>query len=252
MTLDPNQEKNQVDFGYQKVSSTEKTARVRGVFDSVATRYDIMNDVMSLGLHRGWKRYAVHSADIKPGQTVLDLAGGTGDITALIAKQLGKTGRLVLADINHSMVIQGRDRLLNKGICQVDYAIGNAEQLPFPDNYFHRVFIGFGLRNVTHKERALQEIFRVLRPGGRLLILEFSRPNVLIQPLYDAYSFKLVPKLGKMITGDSDSYQYLVESIRMHPDQPKLAAMLTDCGFYKVNYENLCAGIVALHSGYKT
>jgi demethylmenaquinone methyltransferase/2-methoxy-6-polyprenyl-1,4-benzoquinol methylase len=247
---DPNQQ--QTHFGYEQVTPEEKNERVRGVFDSVANRYDIMNDLMSLGLHRGWKRYAVQSAQIQPGQAILDLAGGTGDITALMAKQLGKTGHLVLADINHNMVVQGRERLLNKGLCRIDYAIANAEQLPFPDNYFHRVTIGFGLRNVTHKELALQEIFRTLRPGGRLLVLEFSKPNSLLQPFYDAYSFKLVPKIGQWITGDRDSYQYLVESIRMHPDQPHLASMLSDCGFYKVNYENLSGGVVALHTGYKT
>ncbi|MFI4955430.1 MAG: class I SAM-dependent methyltransferase [Gammaproteobacteria bacterium] len=249
MPNEPNPEKTH--FGYEKVTAEEKTSRVRDVFDSVASRYDIMNDLMSLGLHRGWKRYAVQSAQIEPGQAVLDLAGGTGDITALIAKQLGKSGHLVLADINHNMVIQGRERLLNQGICRVDFAIANAEQLPFPDNYFHRVTIGFGLRNVTHKELALQEILRTLRPGGRLLVLEFSRPNALLQPLYDTYSFKLLPQIGQWITGDRESYQYLVESIRMHPDQPHLAAMLSDCGFYKVNYENLCGGVVAMHTGYK-
>lgn len=246
------QDPDKTDFGYQKVTAAEKTTRVRGVFDSVANRYDIMNDLMSLGMHRGWKRYAVNTAQIHPGQTVLDLAGGTGDITALIAKQLGKTGRLMLADINYNMVMRGRDRLLNQGFCQVDFTIANAEQLPFPANSFHRVFIGFGLRNVTHKELALQEIFRVLRPGGRLLILEFSKPHALFQPFYDTYSFKLLPKLGGWITGDSQSYQYLVESIRMHPDQPQLANMLNTCGYYKVSYENLCGGIVALHTGYKT
>ena len=249
MTSDPNAKKT--DFGYQQVTPEEKTSRVREVFDSVASRYDIMNDLMSLGLHRGWKRYAVQSAQIEPGQAILDLAGGTGDITALMAKRLGKSGHLVLADINYNMVLQGRDRLLNQGLCQVDFTIANAEQLPFPDNYFHRVMIGFGLRNVTQKERALQEIFRTLRPGGRLFVLEFSRPHAILQPLYNAYSFKLLPQIGQWITGDRESYQYLVESIRMHPDQPHLAALLNDCGFYKVNYENLCGGIVALHSGYK-
>lgn len=249
MTTEP--EQNKTHFGYQQVSPQEKTAKVRGVFNSVASRYDIMNDLMSLGMHRFWKRHAVQSAQIQPGQAVLDLAGGTGDISKLIAKQLGKTGHLVLADINEQMVIHGRDHLLNEGISRVDYVIGNAEQLPFPDNYFHRVFIGFGLRNVTNKEQALQNILRVLRPGGRLLVLEFSRPHALLQPFYDTYSFKLIPQIGQWITGDRESYQYLVESIRMHPDQPHLAEMMRNCGFYKVDYENLSGGVVAIHTGYK-
>lgn len=239
-------------FGYQQVPTQEKTSRVRGVFDSVAQRYDVMNDLMSMGLHRGWKRYVVQKAHIQAGQNVLDLAGGTGDITALISKQLGPNGHLVLADINESMVIQGRERLLNEGIANVDFVIGDAEKLPFPDNYFHRVIMGFGLRNVTRKEQALENIFRVLRPGGQLLVLEFSKPPSWLQPIYDTYSFKLIPQIGQWITGDRESYQYFVESIRMHPDQPALAAMLTERGFFKVDYENLCGGIVAIHSGYKT
>jgi len=238
-------------FGYQQVATEEKTARVRSVFDSVATRYDLMNDLMSMGMHRLWKRYAVNSAQIRPGQTILDLAGGTGDITRLIANDLNGTGKLILSDINYHMLQQGRERLLNAGLAKIEYVLGDAETLPFPDNYFDRVFIGFGLRNVTHKEKALQSIQRVLRPGGRLLVLEFSRPNIWLQPLYDQYSFKCVPKLGECVTGDRESYQYLVESIRMHPDQTTLATLLTAAGFFKVQYENLTGGIVALHTGYK-
>jgi demethylmenaquinone methyltransferase/2-methoxy-6-polyprenyl-1,4-benzoquinol methylase len=238
-------------FGYQKVPAQEKASRVRSVFDSVASKYDVMNDVMSMGMHRLWKRYAVKTAQIRPGQTILDLAGGTGDITRLIADELKGTGKIVLADINYQMLEQGRERLLNQGLAKVEYVLGNAEALPFPDNYFDRVFIGFGLRNVTHKENALKSINRVLRPGGRLIVLEFSRPNTWLQPIYDQYSFKLVPKFGEWITDDRESYQYLVESIRMHPDQPTLAKMLSDAGFFKVQYENLTGGIVALHTGYK-
>jgi len=238
-------------FGYQKVSPQEKTSRVRSVFDSVASRYDLMNDVMSMGLHRLWKRCAVNRAQIRPGQAVLDLAGGTGDMTRLFSEALKGSGHLVLADINYSMVHQGRDRLLNNSVTKVDYVIANAEVLPFPDNYFHCVFIGFGLRNVTNKEATLKSINRVLRPGGRLIVLEFSQPNTWLKPLYDVYSFKLVPQLGEWIANDRDSYQYLVESIRMHPDQSALANMLNEAGFYKVQYENLTGGIVALHSGYK-
>jgi demethylmenaquinone methyltransferase / 2-methoxy-6-polyprenyl-1,4-benzoquinol methylase len=239
-------------FGYQTVSPEEKTSRVREVFNSVANRYDLMNDLMSAGLHRVWKRHVVKSAQIRAGQHILDLAGGTGDLSALINKELGQTGQLVLADINEHMVIEGRDRLLNEGLSRIQFTIANAEQLPFPDHYFHRVFISFGLRNVTHKNIALDEIFRVLRPGGQLLVLEFSRPHPVLQPFYDAYSFKLLPKVGKWITGDEASYQYLVESIRMHPHQEQLSNLLRSSGFYKVNYENLNGGIVAIHTGYKT
>lgn len=239
-------------FGYQKVTPKEKTSLVRGVFDSVAGRYDIMNDVMSLGLHRLWKRHVVQKANIQPGQAVLDLAGGTGDISAMVAKKLGRTGHLVLADINEKMIVQGRDRLLNEGHPQVEYVVGNAETLPFPDNYFHRIFIGFGLRNVTNKEKALESMYRVLRPGGQLLILEFSQPQAWIKPCYDAYSFKLLPQIGKWVTGDRDSYQYMVESVRMHPNQTQLAEMLGTAGFFKVDYENLFGGVIAIHSGYKT
>lgn len=245
------QDEKLTDFGYQKVTPQEKTSRVRSVFDSVANRYDIMNDVMSFGLHRLWKRAAVNRAGIREGQNVLDLAGGTGDMTALFSQKLNKTGNLVLADINYSMVQQGRDRLLNEGITQVNYVIADAETLPFPDNYFHCVFIGFGLRNVTHKENALASIHRVLRPGGKLVVLEFSKPNACIKPFYDAYSFKLVPKLGEWVADDRESYQYLVESIRMHPDQSTLAHMMSHAGFHQVNYENLTGGVVALHTGFK-
>lgn len=250
MTNSPTHE-DQTHFGYQTVSVKEKASRVRSVFDSVANKYDVMNDLMSFGLHRLWKRYAVKNAQIRKGQRILDLAGGTGDITRLIADELSGTGHLVLADINYHMLQQGRERLLNQGLVKIDYALGDAETLPFPNNYFDRIFIGFGLRNVTHKEKALKSMHRILRPGGRLIVLEFSAPSVWLRPIYDHYSFKVVPKLGEWITHDKDSYQYLVESIRMHPNQPALAEMLKEAGFFKVQYENLTGGIVAIHSGYK-
>ena len=210
-------------FGFQKVPVEEKAQRVRGVFDSVAMDYDLMNDVMSLGIHRLWKRLAIDMANIQPGQRVLDLAGGTGDLTLLIAPKVGPQGRVVLSDINNAMIRTGRARLLDKGIVgNVEYVQADAERLPFPDNSFDCITMGFGLRNVTHKQTALDSMYRVLKPGGRLLILEFSRPAALLRPAYDFYSFSILPRLGQLIAKDAASYRYLAESIRMHPDQKTL------------------------------
>lgn len=240
-------------FGFETVSRKEKQDRVRGVFDSVASRYDIMNDMMSFGVHRLWKRFTVEVSALRPGQQVLDLAGGTGDLTALMAKRVGQTGRVVISDINGSMLGVGRERLVDKGIVgNVEYVQANAEVLPFPDNYFDCVTIGFGLRNVTDKDKALRAMFRVLKPGGKLLILEFSKPTMpLLSRAYDLYSFKLLPIMGKVIADDPDSYRYLAESIRMHPDQETLLGMMQDAGFERCDYYNLTGGVVALHKGYK-
>lgn len=241
------------DFGYQKVSPSEKTKRVGEVFNSVATNYDLMNDLMSAGLHRVWKRWAIQRADIHLGQSVLDLAGGTGDLTSLIAPKVGALGSVVIADINNAMLSIGRDRLIDQGFTNtIEYVNANAECLPFAENSFSRVIIAFGLRNVTHKMSALKEILRVLKPGGKVIILEFSKPLSFLQKAYDLYSFKVIPFLGKLITDDAQSYQYLVESIRMHPDQETLKTMLAEAGFAQTCYENLTGGVVALHMGYKT
>lgn len=240
------------DFGYQQIPLGEKTHRVAQVFDSVASRYDLMNDLMSFGIHRLWKQFVVAIAGIKPGQRVLDLAGGTGDVSARLAPLVGPQGTVVVADINGSMLSIGRDRLIDRGIAGVRYVQANAESLPFPDNTFDAVTIAFGLRNVTHKDRALSSMQRVLRPGGCALILEFSHLSMpLLQRLYDAYSFDVLPWLGKLITGDRASYQYLVESIRRHPDQETLKAMMGNAGFDAIDYYNLSGGIVAVHRGYK-
>jgi demethylmenaquinone methyltransferase/2-methoxy-6-polyprenyl-1,4-benzoquinol methylase len=239
-------------FGFQKVPVEEKAQRVRSVFDSVATDYDLMNDVMSLGIHRLWKRLAIGMANIQPGQQVLDLAGGTGDLTLLIAPKVGPQGRVVLSDINNAMIRTGRARLLDKGIAgNVEYVQADAERLPFPGNSFDCITMGFGLRNVTHKQTALDSMYRVLKPGGRLLILEFSRPVALLRPAYDFYSFSILPRLGQLIARDAASYRYLAESIRMHPDQKTLAGMLESAGFEGCDYHNLTGGIVAIHRGYK-
>jgi len=239
-------------FGFQKVPVEEKAQRVRGVFDSVATDYDLMNDVMSLGIHRLWKRLAIGMANIQSGQQVLDLAGGTGDLALLIAPRVGPQGRVVLSDINSTMIRTGRTRLLDKGIAgNVEYVQADAERLPFHDNSFDCITLGFGLRNVTHKQTALVSMYRVLKPGGRLLILEFSRPAALLRPAYDFYSFSILPRLGQLIARDAASYRYLAESIRMHPDQKTLVGMLESAGFEDCDYHNLTGGIVAIHRGYK-
>ena len=239
-------------FGFQKVPAEEKARRVRGVFDSVASEYDLMNDVMSLGIHRLWKRLAIGMANIQPGQRVLDLAGGTGDLASLIAPKVGSQGSVVLCDINNAMIRTGRTRLLDKGIAgNVEYVQADAERLPFPDSSFDCITMGFGLRNVTHKQTALDSMYRVLKPGGRLLILEFSRPAALLRPAYDFYSFSILPRLGRLIARDADSYRYLAESIRMHPDQKTLVGMLQHAGFEACDYHNLTGGIVAIHRGYK-
>jgi len=242
-----------VDFGYDKVTPQEKTRRVRGVFDSVATRYDLMNDVMSLGVHRLWKRFFVEQSGVRMGQSVLDLAGGTGDIARLMAPRVGSEGRIVVADINESMLLEGRKRLLDGGIAgNVHYLQVNAENLPFSDSEFHYVTIAFGLRNVTDKKKALEEMYRVLRIGGRVMILEFSHPTTAaLQSAYDTYSFRVLPAMGRFIAGDADSYRYLAESIRMHPDQETLKDMLETAGFERCTYHNLTGGIVAVHSGYR-
>jgi len=239
-------------FGFQKVPVEEKAQRVRSVFDSVATDYDLMNDVMSLGIHRLWKRLAIGMANIRPGQQVLDLAGGTGDLVLMIAPRVGPQGRVVLSDINNAMIRTGRARLLDRGIAgNVEYVQANAERLPFPDNSFDCITMAFGLRNVTHKQAALDAMYRVLKPGGRLLILEFSRPAALLKPAYDFYSFSILPRLGQLIARDAASYRYLAESIRMHPDQKTLVGMLESAGFEGCNFHNLTGGIVAIHRGYK-
>jgi demethylmenaquinone methyltransferase/2-methoxy-6-polyprenyl-1,4-benzoquinol methylase len=239
-------------FGYKTVSSDDKATLVRGVFDSVATRYDIMNDLMSAGLHRLWKRFTVDQAGVRAGQTVLDLAGGTGDLAIKFSRKVGQKGHVVLADINAEMLKQGRHRLVDAGVAgNFSIAQVDAENLPFEDNTFDCITIAFGLRNVTNKEAALASMYRVLKPAGKMLILEFSTPASAIKPAYDLYSFKVLPAVGKWVTRDEDSYKYLAESIRMHPDQEALLGMLKDAGFERCRFHNLAAGIVALHVGYK-
>jgi len=239
---------SRTDFGYEQVAPEEKTRRVRGVFDSVASRYDLMNDLMSGGLHRLWKRYAVMLARVREGERVLDLAGGTGDLARLLAGRVGAAGIVVHTDINPAMLGAGRDRLLDAGLALPTVQC-NAEQLPFASRTFDCVTIAFGLRNVTHKERALAEMRRVLRPGGRALVLEFSRVAKPLAPAYDWYSFKVLPRLGRMVARDAASYRYLAESIRMHPDQETLKALMEQAGFDRVEYHNLSAGVVAVHVG---
>ncbi len=251
-TDNPDKPAETTHFGYRNVPADEKADLVRGVFDSVASRYDIMNDLMSGGMHRLWKRYTVQHANARPGHVILDLAGGTGDLARAFARIVGERGRVVLADINAAMLEHGRRRLVDAGIAgNVELAQVDAEALPFADNSFDRVSIAFGLRNVTGKEAALAEMYRVLKPGGKVLILEFSRPASAIKPAYDLYSFKVLPLLGKFVARDPDSYQYLAESIRMHPDQEALLGMMRDAGFERCRYDNLTGGIVALHTGYK-
>ena len=237
-------------FGFKTVDESEKANKVAEVFHSVAKNYDIMNDVMSGGLHRVWKHFTINTARVPKGGKVLDIAGGTGDLSRGWAKCVGKTGEVWLTDINSSMLTVGRDRLLNEGLI-LPVAVCDAEKLPFADNYFDLVSVSFGLRNMTHKEIALSEMYRVLKPGGTLLVLEFSKIYKPLEPVYDLYSFKLLPLMGKLIAKDADSYQYLAESIRMHPDQETLKQMMLDVGFDRVDYHNLSAGIVALHKGVK-
>ena len=238
------------DFGFRTVPEDEKAQHVGGVFDSVAGKYDLMNDLMSAGMHRLWKRFTVAQSGLRPGGRALDVAGGTADLAIQFARRVGAGGQVVLTDINAAMLALGRDRMLDAGVTTPAVQC-NAERLPFASDHFDCVSVAFGLRNMTHKERALAEMRRVLRAGGRLLVLEFSRVWKPLQPLYDAYSFKALPLLGKLIANDSDSYRYLAESIRVHPDQEQLKQMMEQAGFERVEYFNLSVGVVALHRGYK-
>lgn len=245
--------KDSTDFGFRRVAVEEKAKLVRGVFDSVAGKYDLMNDLMSFGIHRLWKRITLARTGLRPGMCALDLAGGTGDLAAGMLKQVGPSGLVVLSDINAQMLIRGRDRLINAGFGTEAQSVQvNAEMIPFADNSFDAVTIGFGLRNVTHKDKALAEMLRVLKPGGRALVLEFSHPrHDLLKKAYDLYSFKALPLMGKLVAGDAESYQYLAESIRMHPDQDTLKGMMETAGFIRCDYLNMSDGIVALHWGFK-
>ncbi|MEY0491260.1 MULTISPECIES: bifunctional demethylmenaquinone methyltransferase/2-methoxy-6-polyprenyl-1,4-benzoquinol methylase UbiE [Proteus] len=247
------QTKETTDFGFQTVDKDDKQTMVARVFHSVASKYDLMNDLMSFGVHRIWKRYTIEASGVRRNQRVLDLAGGTGDLTAKFSRLVGENGEVVLADINDSMLKMGREKLHDHGIVgNVNYVQANAEELPFPDNHFDCITISFGLRNVTDKAKALRSMFRVLKPGGRLLVLEFSKP--VLDPLskiYDAYSFHILPKIGQVIVNDAESYRYLTESIRMHPDQETLKGMMEEAGFDQVTYTNMTGGIVALHKGFK-
>jgi len=240
----------QTHFGFQQVDENEKASKVRGVFDSVASKYDLMNDLMSAGLHRAWKAYTVQVANLKPGERVLDIAGGTGDLSRAFARKVGDTGMVVHTDINEAMLRQGRDRLLDEGLI-LPTSLADAEKLPFQSESFDLVSVAFGLRNMTHKDQALAEMCRVLKPGGRLLVLEFSKIAEPLRKPYDWYSFNILPKLGSLFAGDAESYKYLAESIRMHPDQATLKAMMKTAGFGHVDVHNLSAGIVALHAGIK-
>ncbi|MCP4283357.1 MAG: bifunctional demethylmenaquinone methyltransferase/2-methoxy-6-polyprenyl-1,4-benzoquinol methylase UbiE [Gammaproteobacteria bacterium] len=244
---------NTTHFGYEQVEVGEKADRVRAVFDSVATRYDLMNDLMSMGVHRLWKRFAVELAGVRPGQRVLDLASGTGDLAARFAGLTGPDGLVVMSDINAAMLEQGRHRMADQGLVgNLLYTQINAEQIPFPDNSFDCITIGFGLRNVTNKQKALSAMYDALKPGGRVLILEFSHPvNKPLKAAYDLYSFKLLPLLGKMVAKDEQSYRYLAESIRMHPNQENLKRMMEDAGLERCDFHNLTGGVVAIHRGFK-
>lgn len=251
MPIDP--KKNTTDFGYREVPLKEKSNLVAEVFHSVAPQYDLMNDVMSLGMHRLWKRMTLAASGVRAGHFVLDVASGTGDLAMAFAACVGQMGKVILTDINEAMLGVGRDRLADKGIIgNVDFVLADAEQLPFTSHYFDCVSIAFGLRNVTDQSAALRSMYRILKPGGRLLILEFSHPTTsLLNKIYDFYSFNIIPKLGEWVANDKASYQYLVESIRMHPNQETLKTMMTDAGFEGVSYDNFSGGIVALHKGYK-
>ncbi len=251
MRPDDRDDRSTTDFGFQEVPFAEKAQRVRGVFDSVADKYDLMNDLMSGGVHRLWKRYTLSRTMLKPGMRALDVAGGTGDLARGMAKQVGATGEVVLSDINAAMLDNGRRRLIDAGVLDnVRFVQLNAESLPFPAAHFDCVTIGFGLRNVTDKDRALAEMRRVLKPGGRALVLEFSKPTVPgLDKVYDAYSFKVLPAMGRLVANDAESYRYLAESIRRFPDQETLREMMLAAGFDQVSYHNLTGGIVALHVG---
>jgi demethylmenaquinone methyltransferase/2-methoxy-6-polyprenyl-1,4-benzoquinol methylase len=240
----------QTHFGFETVDEAEKAKRVRGVFDSVASKYDVMNDLMSGGLHRLWKAYTVTVANLKEGDRALDIAGGTGDLALAFAGKVGKTGQVVHTDINEAMLRVGRDRLLDAGVA-LPTVVCDAEKLPFPDGHFDLVSVAFGLRNMTHKDVALTEMCRVLKPGGKLLVLEFSKVAPPLEKLYDWYSFKVLPKLGQLVAGDADSYRYLAESIRMHPGQEELKALMHKSGFGHVDFHNMSGGVVALHVGIK-
>lgn len=246
-------QENKTHFGFQSVAWDEKEKKVRAVFHSVAKNYDLMNDLMSMGIHRLWKRFTIELSRVRAGQMVLDLAGGSGDLTRLMCQKVGKTGQVVLADINAAMLAVGRDRLLDEGLYEnVNYVQANAQTLPFADNSFHCITIGFGLRNVTDKEMALRSMFRVCKPGGKIMVLEFSTPTLPgLKPVYDWYSFNILPKVGQLFAQDADSYQYLAESIRMHPAQDELKMLIEKAGFEDCHYHNLSGGIVALHVAYK-
>ena len=237
-------------FGFDSVDEADKAQRVRGVFDSVATRYDLMNDLMSMGLHRAWKAYTVMVANVSEGSRVLDIAAGTGDLAIAFAKKVGASGQVVHTDINEAMLRTGRDRLLDAGVA-LPTMVCDAEKLPFPDNHFDVVTVAFGLRNMTHKDQALKEMNRVLKPNGKLLVLEFSTVAKPLRKAYDWYSFKVLPQLGKLVAGDADSYRYLAESIRMHPAQDQLKTLMKEGGFGHVDYHNMTGGVVALHVGIK-
>ena len=239
-------------FGYKEVPTEDKEKLVKGVFDSVASNYDLMNDVMSFGVHRLWKQYAIDIANVKKGDAILDLASGTGDLIKLYHKKIGNSGRIVSSDINEAMLDEGKRNLINSGVLGIEFVQANAEKLPFEDNSFDLVSIAFGLRNVTDKDKALSEMCRVLKPGGVLIVLEFSKTtNPVLEKIYDAYSFNLIPKFGSWFAGDEDSYQYLAESIRKHPDQETLKQMIIDAGFDMCEYQNLTGGVVAIHKGIK-
>ncbi|ACD30534.1 bifunctional demethylmenaquinone methyltransferase/2-methoxy-6-polyprenyl-1,4-benzoquinol methylase UbiE [Francisella tularensis] len=246
-------ENKTTDFGFTQVPWEEKQKKVAGVFHSVAAKYDLMNDLMSFGIHRIWKKQTIAKSGVRKGDNVLDLAGGTGDLAYKFCQMVGQQGKVILSDINSSMLEVGKEKLTNKGcVGNIEYVQANAECLPFPDNYFDCITISFGLRNVTDKDKALASMCRVLKPGGRLLVLEFSKPIIpLLSKVYDEYSFKALPFLGKIITQDAESYKYLAESIRKHPDQQTLKQMMYDAGFDNVEYQNMTGGIVALHIGYK-
>lgn len=250
MSHDPGK---QTHFGFREVPETEKAGLVGEVFSSVASRYDIMNDLMSLGVHRLWKRFAVSQSGLRAGDQVLDVAAGSGDLSRHFASRVGSDGKVVLTDINEDMLAQGRARMVDRGLVgNIEFMIADAEDLPFDDQQFDCVSISFGLRNVTRKQEALKSMCRVLKPGGRLLVLEFSKPVIpLVEKIYDSYSFNAIPRIGKLVTGDEDSYRYLVESIRKHPDQETLKSMMLEAGFDDVRYHNLSAGIVALHIGFR-